>query len=255
MSNKELAKKEEGQELAAFDFSGDIGVGMEGTDKESFAIPFLRIIQKTSPQVDEADPAYNPQAKAGMFINTVTGELFDGKVGVTLLPCAYQRRFIRWAPRGAESAGFKGELLPEVVAAMKEEGTAQEVEGKLMAGADKLSDTRSHFCIMEETGAQLLLALSSTQIKKSKQLMSILSSVKVKMGDKLVTPPTWMNRIKVTTVLESNDQGSWYGVKFEPAGFVTSQELYATGKAFHEAVSTGAARGNFSDAEDDSGKF
>jgi hypothetical protein len=70
------------------DFLADIGGGMEGTDKESFAIPFLKVIQKTSPEVDEADAAYNAKAKPGMLMNSVTGELFNGKTGLTFLPCA-----------------------------------------------------------------------------------------------------------------------------------------------------------------------
>ena len=76
------------------------------------------------------------------------------------------------------------------------------------------------------------LSLSSTQIKKSKQLIALLSNLVV--GGR--TPPTWLSRVHLTTVPESNDAGSWYGLKVELDGFVTDSELYAYGKAFHEAV-------------------
>jgi hypothetical protein len=35
----------------------------------------------------------------------VTSELFDGKKGVQVIPCAYVRQYIEWAPRGQGSGG------------------------------------------------------------------------------------------------------------------------------------------------------
>lgn len=251
-TSKEVTKQEENSGLLLpYDFQADAGGGMEHTDKDSFAIPFLRVLQKISPQVDEDDPQHIPGAKGGALFNTVTGELYDGKEGVEFCPVAYQRRFIQWAPRG-DSAGFKGEWLPEEVTKALAEGTVTELEGRLTVGEDRLVDTRTHFGLVVSGDAvsQVILPLSSTQIKKSKQLMSMLSSVKVKN----VTPPTWASRVKITTVLESNDQGSWYGVRFELVGMVESRELYEAGKAFHATVTAGEARANY-EAPQDATKF
>lgn len=268
----ELAKSEETKNTAMtaaidFDISADLGGGMEEADKDSFAIPFLRVLQKISPQCDEAEAAYIEGAKGGMLFNSVTGELYDGKEGVTFLPCAFQRRFLRWAPRGSEG-GFKGEYTPEEVAELQGRGQVVEHEGRLYFPAedgtvsdkkcDRLSDTRAHYGIVVhgDKATPVLLALGSTQIKKSKMLMTLLSGAKVNSGGKMVTPPTWMNRIKVTTVLESNDQGSWYGVKFEADGFVTDKALYDAGRDFHEAAKSGARKANFAEtAEPVSDKF
>lgn len=264
MAKKEVQKKEEGTELIpGIDISADLGAGMEGSDKDSFAIPFLRVIQNTSPQVNEAKPEYNPNAKVGMFYNSVTGELYDGKEGITFLHCAYQRRFLQWQPRelGGE---FHGELLPEDVKAMKVNGEVTELDGALLVGNgdvsekknDRLSDTRSHFGLIvndDGTATQVLFPMSSTQVKKSKQLMSILSAKKIKMNGRLVTPPTWMVKIRMTSVLESNDQGSWYGVRVEDDGVIDDGELYAAGKKFHDEIDAGNARVNYAaaDTEDD----
>ena len=43
--------------LSASMFADDAGAGMEGATAESFAIPFLSVLQKGSPQVDEASGA------------------------------------------------------------------------------------------------------------------------------------------------------------------------------------------------------
>lgn len=270
----EVAVKDTANELAieGLDFTADLGGGMEGTDKDSFAIPFLRILQKISPQVDEADSAFVAGAKHGQFFNTVTQTTYDGEAGVYFVPCAYQRRFLRWAPRGSDG-GMKGEYLPEDVAAMIDQGLAKQVDGEGLfvcdengevntKKCDRLTDTRSHFGLLvdEEAGSceQVLLTLSSTQIKKSKMIMSMLSNVKVKGPNGMVTPPTWVNKIKLTTALEKNDQGSWYGVKVEAAGFIQSKDVYDIGKSFHEAVVAGEAKANFAAEEGEgaaSGKF
>jgi len=254
---------------APIDFAGDAGAGMEGADKESFAIPFLRVIQKTSPQVDEAAPEYDANAAPGMLLNTVTGRLYDGKKkGVTFLPCAFQRRFLLWAPRN-EDGGFGGEYLPEDVAALRAEGKAVLVDGALYQPDDngkvnpkkssRYADTRGHFGLLVEDGkaSPVLLSLVSTQIKKSKQLMSILTEARVETANGLQSPPTWMSKIKITTVLESNDQGSWYGVRFEADGFIEDGDLYAAGKAFHDQIIAGEAKANYEPAEGEEadGKF
>lgn len=254
-------------QLATFDaamFAEDAGAGMEGATSESFAIPFLSVLQKGSPQVDEASGAALEGARAGMLYENVTGRLFDGKGGVTVVPCAYRRVFLRWAPKGSQGAGFKGELLPERVAEMRARGQIAELDGKLYVPledgtvnekrCDRISDTRNHYVLLvdEATGAwkEALLSLTSTQIKKSKMLMSALASVKVSGPNGLFTPPTFANTVRVTTTPESNDKGTWFGVKFELAGQVSRAEVYAAAKAFHASVAKGSVVAKYEDAED-----
>lgn len=263
MTTKKTPAKTQSTELAAeFDWMEDAGSGMEGTDRDSFAIPFLKILQKSSPQVEEGDAAYIDGAKPGMLFNTVTQKLYKPREEtIHFIPAAYQRRFIRWAPRG-DDAGFRGELTPEEVAAMRERGEAVDHEGKLLVvgpggeldekRCDRLVDTRSHFGLVateDGTVEQVVFPLSSTQIKKSKQLMSALSHAKVRGKNGMVTPPTWMNKIALGTTLESNDQGSWYGVRFEPDGFIDSKDVYDTGKALHEAIMGGEAHADYAAGE------
>ena len=256
------AKKDK-HEVAVIDFTADAGAGMEGADQDSFAIPFLQVLQKGSPQVDEADSAYVEGAKPGMFWESVTNRVFDGKAGIQFLQCAYQRRFVHWGPR--EGGSFKGELDPARVMQMQDNGTLKEYEGKwyfpLDDGTvhekrcDYVADTRNHYgLVLTETGPiQVVFALSSTKIKSSKQLMSMLNQVKVNG----VTPPTWASIIRITTVPESNDKGSWHGIRFSMEGLISDPELYAYGKAFHDTIGSGSARAAYESTADTTadGKF
>ncbi len=242
-----------------FDFGSDAGAGMEGATVESFAIPFLGVLQKISPQCEESDAKYIPEARGGMLFNSVSSRLFDGKTGCVFLPVAYQRRFLRWGARGTPESGFKGEFMAEVAVAMRDSGEVLEQDGKLFypladgtiddKKCDRLVDTRNHFGILldPETGAygRVVISISSTQIKKSKQLMTLLNEVKVAGPNGKVTPPTWFNKVRVTTVPESNDKGNWSGIKFalesNLMGDPQGHELYAAGKEFHNALAAGTA--------------
>ena len=233
----------------------DSGAGMEGADKDSFAIPFVRVLQQMSPQCTAGKTGYNPKAKAGMLYNTVTGELFDGEAGIIFVPCAFQRRFIQWAPRGAEGSSYKGEWLPEEVTEKLLAGEFQKgTDGRIYVDepnpkkSDYVADTRNHFGLVltEQGPVQALLSLSSTQIKKSKQLMGILSSIRI--GNQ--TPPTWLSKIRITTVPESNSQGSWHGIRVEHAGFIDDPELYELGRKFHDAIVAGSVKVDYHSEEE-----
>lgn len=249
-------------------FAADSGHGMEGADADSFAIPFLSALQKGSPQVDEtvnggADLVEG--AKAGMLYESVSKKIVDGKKGVLIVPCAFRRVFLRWGPRGGDGAGFKGELTPEAVAEKRANGKGADkivdLDGKLYfpnpetgeinpKKNDRVADTRNHYVLIvdEETGEakQALLSLTSTQIKKSKALMALLSEVRLKGPNGSFMPPTYANLVRVTTTAESNDQGSWYGVKFELEGTVSST-VYAAAKAFHASVLKGQVAVKYED--------
>lgn len=262
MSGSKVVKKQE-QELT-IDFAlleQDIGGGMEQTDLDSFAIPFLSVLQKGSPQVDEADGQYIDGAKPGMFLNSVTGRLYDGKEGIEFLQCAFQRRYIHWGPRGKEGGGFKGEHMPERIHERRDNGELVQQGGRLYVPFDDgsvdpdrceyFSDTRNHYGLIvgDESIDQVLLSLGSTQIKKSRQIMSMLNGVKIRGPKGLVTPPTWVSKIRLTTTPESNDKGSWHGVRVQLEGFLSDEELYASAKAFNAAIMEGQTRAAYETTE------
>ncbi|RPI08348.1 MAG: hypothetical protein EHM65_10435 [Acidobacteriales bacterium] len=255
------------------DFSADLGAGFEETSKDSFAIPFLRVLQKGSPQVDEEDAMYIPGAKPGMFLNSVSGEVYDGKAkideagnvaggGVLLIVAAYQERFVHWGPRGGDGGGFKGEMNKGQVEQLRAEGAVVEYEGKLLfpladgelnpKKCERLQDTRNWFCILigpdDGMGEPVLLSLSSTQIKKSKNLMTLLNKRRLPgPNGQLVRPPTFASIVRMTTIPEQNDEGTWYGVKFHLEGTVKSADLYQQAKEFHAGVSGGAIKGAYAE--------
>jgi hypothetical protein len=240
----------EAQELS---FEEDQGGGFENVTAESVALPFLGVLQKGSPQVDEALGQAIEGAKAGMFFENVTGRMFDGKKGVQIVQCAFRRVYVQWTPKGVPGAGFKGELLPEAVTRLHNEGKLVEFERSLYVPkpdgsvnpkeCDIIVDTRNHYVLLldEETGGwtNALISMSKTQIKKSKMLIAGLASVKLKGANGIYTPPSFASIVRATSIGESNDKGSWFGIKFDIIGKVARPEIYEAAKAFRDVVNKG----------------
>jgi hypothetical protein len=244
-------------------FADDAGAGFENATQESFAIPFLGVLQALSPQVNESEAEFIEGAKAGMLYENVNSQLFSGKDGVQFVQAHYRRVFIRWGARD-NNGGFKGEYTPEQIADMRAKGEIKELDGQLFVPledgtvnpkkCDRFTDTRNHYVLLidPKTGAhrQAVISLSSTQIKKSKLLMALFSNVRVKHGPNMIQPATYANIVKATTVAERNDKGSWFGWKFELDGLVESQMLYSAAKAFHQIVKAGQVETKYQDAPD-----
>lgn len=258
---KDLAPTNE--TLPAFIDANDAGAGMEGTDSESFAIPFLNALQSNSPQCTPKDAKFMEDARQGQLFNTVTNELIDGDEGLLFVPCAFQRRFIRWGAR-KQGGGYKGDFSPAEVEQMRRNGEVKEVAGKLLFPGpgdvldvdicDGLKDTRNHFGLMLSPvygWQRVLLSLASTQIKKSRALMALLEQIKV--GGQ--TTPTFYNKVRITTVGESNDEGSWHGYRIVPEGNLAEEpEVYAEARAFWNLVKEGGAEVQYDSSGDASGE-
>lgn len=230
------------------DFSQDARAGTEGVDKESQAIPFLVVLQSNSPAVvDESVPG----AKAGLLMNSVTGELF-GKI--VLVPVSFQRRFVEWAPR-KKGGGYKGEHMPAEVEGGKYGYKSPDSISAYFVGEEPLpllqakdehnvlKDTRSHFVLAvkpDGTFFPALFPLASTQIKKSKKWVSMILGVQLRDGGgALYNPASFSHMYTIGTIKESNDQGSWHGITVDAAGAVKSKEIYAAAKELHKQVQEG----------------
>jgi hypothetical protein len=236
---KALAKKKSSVPAKAMDFSADAGKGNEGADKDCFAIPYLSVLQKMSPQCDEV-----VGAKAGMLINTITNELFDE---VLIIPCAFQRRFLRFVPRDA-GGGYKGDYSPIDIELGKIKGVELNDDGFMVIEGDDLVDTRKHFVLVKsKTGNWFpaLFSLSGTKVKKSKSWMALINGLELKtVNGRPYTPPSYSHIYSVATVKEENDKGKWFNVAIMLEEVISDAVLYAKAKAFNKASVAGDVEEN-----------
>ena len=90
---QEVVEKKVDAVVAMTDFESDAGAGLGGLTNEDLATPRLKILMNGSEELDKDD-----NLKMGQIFNTVTGQAYDGKEGIVVVPCAYQRQYAEWLP-------------------------------------------------------------------------------------------------------------------------------------------------------------
>jgi hypothetical protein len=240
--SKAIAKKGKKKNLPAapINYEADKGRGLEGADKDSYAIPFIAILQPLSPQVAGKNTKIKG-AQPGMFMETVTNELFDE---LNVIPCAFQRRYIRWTPRD-QGGGFKGIYLPSEVEAGKVEGAERGADGFYHIDGDDLNDTRMHFVLFQSDNGSwkpAILSLSSSQVKKSRRWMSLIHGIELENEKgKKYNPPSFSHTYTITADEETNEKGTWWGIDVEVDKKITDAGLYNAARAFNEDIVKGMA--------------
>ena len=228
-------------------FEEDAHLGFDGMNQDDLALPFLRLLTATSPEVGEVDGAM-----PGMVYNTVTGQLYDGKKGLLVIPCAYVRQYIEWAPRG-KGPGAPINIYPSTSDILTKTHRKPGDSKDYLDNGNYVEATATHFVMLvhEGVGEPALIAMKSTQLKKSRRWNSMMQAAKMIGKNGPFTPPMYSHLYKLTTVPESNDKGKWFGWEIEALGPITDRALYMMARAFAESVNTGKVQVKHDfDAED-----
>jgi len=266
-NGKAIVKKTAAGALAKYDYGDDAGAGYENTDQSDFAIPFISVLQTNSPECEKNHAKQVDGAEAGMLMNTVTKELFDGGEGLVVIPCDTSHVFTEWVPRdegGGGGAGFRGihEIDSDIVKACKAAAAESGAFGKLPTeDKTELVETFYIFGLLlddvdaTEPSAFVMIPFTSTKIKVYKGLLYRLRMFK---GN----PPLFANRVRLMSVPDSNKKGNFHNFKCEPAvdndvgaslipPVVDGEPnpLMVAAKQFQKQIRSGAARGAYESVE------
>lgn len=239
------AKKEQNTLPAAFmeELAADAGSGIESATSDDMSIPFIKLAQALSPEVNKRESVYIDGLEQGDFFNSATQSLWKGEEGFRFVPVKFRRTYLEWIPRENNGGGFAGEHGPEIM----EKVTVGDSGVNFLPNGNTIAVTHVWYGFLisaDDKVEQCVVSLSATQLKKSKMLVTKLKSVLIPgPNNKKFNPAIFFNVIRVTSVPESNDKGSWMGWKFEIAGSVfdidPSGDLYGNAKSMLEAIDTG----------------
>ena len=230
-------QEKKAQALSVIDFEADANIGFDDMTQEDYALPFLRVLTSTSPEIGVLDGAI-----PGMIYNSVTQELFDGKKGISVIPAAYVRQYIEWAPRGSGS-GAPINIYPSSSDILSKTHKEPGDNKDYLDSGNYLENTANHYVMVLQNGAvsPALIVMKSTQLNKSRQWNSMMLANKRKAKDgRQFTPPPFANVYKISTTQESNDKGKWFGWKIELESEVTDVNHYQAAKEFAESIKAGS---------------
>ena len=243
-TSKEVRKKGNTALVQAGMYEDDADAGFEGADADSYAIPYLSLLQALSPQCDKSKGEYIKGAESGEIFNSVSEERYEGiEKGIDIVPVHYKRAFTEWQPN---RGGFVAEhSVPDGLELLKQ-CVKNDKNQDVLPNGNILVDTRSHYVlIVGEDGSAdgALMSMSSTQMKKSRRWMTVMQNIKMKREDgSTFTPPMFSHKYHVTAVPESNDQGSWFGWKIVTGEQIEDANLYNAAKQFRDAILSGEAK-------------
>jgi len=105
-----------------------------------------------------------------------------------------------------------------------------------------IEETHQHFVvILKEDGSSetALIAMKSTQLKKSRKWNSMISSTTMVGANGPFSPPRFSHIYVLKTIGEENSKGSWHGWEMSKEGPITDAALYAQCKTFSESILSG----------------
>lgn len=251
MSKKDQAKAEEAQVPAAqpqggavstnvmdlADMAKEASQGFTGVTQEDVAIPFLVILQSLSPQVKRGHAAKVEGAEEGDIFNTVTKQVFKGSKGLTVVPCAFQKRWVEWKLREAGGGFVKSHDTDEI---LKQTARNDRNQDLLPSGHQIVTTAYHYVLVVHEDGTfeRVVIGMSSTQLKKSRGWLSRMMGLQAPLpGGGSFNPPMFGQSYFVTTGIETKDNNQWYGWVFDRPQLLQRKDLYVAAKQFAEDVS------------------
>lgn len=249
-TNQEIATATTGGVVTtanAYDYSEYAGQGFESHTRDDYAVPFLGVLQSNSPLLEN-----NATARAGMIVNTVTNETYDGKKGVLFIPVDTQHMVIEWKPR-LQGGGFVAQHPLDAPVVVKAKAEQEFGKYKTVKGDEKSNDLIETFSVYgifvaeDGTTEQMIISFASTKIKIYKRWMTKARTIQVALPDgRRINPPLYAHKYRITSVAEKNAKGSFYNFNIdfdegnaEKCRLPTNSSLFQAGKAFFELLKTG----------------
>ena len=235
--NKEVAPKATTDVVTFDDTLLSEGTGLEETTVEDFAIPFIRVLQPMSPQLNKASGSYVDNASAGDLYNTVTNSVYSGDKGIVLVPSAYIKKYIEWVPRekggGLVNANHDISILSEC----RKDPESRKYYTK--DGNEIVETAQFYVLVLDPEPQQAVIAFTSTQLSVARKWLTMMRMARVQNSQgQHVEAPMFAYTYRLTTTSQSNDKGTWNSFSISQEG-QTSLADAQVAKTFMTAARSG----------------
>lgn len=235
------------------DLFDDDGNDRDATNADQMSIPFLSILQPTSPQVTEGGSEFIEDARPGMIYNSVTKQVIDSKkVDLIVINASFRDSYVEWITR-ENGGGFVAEypVAEGVTAKTVRNDKNQDI---IQAGSpvgtpgNQLTYTHTHYVMIvdKDSGSTMpaVIAAAITQVKPSKDWNTLINNLAYKGRPLARVAGIW----KITTALKERDGNRWYIWNFSKFGDTGVVDLEVEGgnlirgraKTFREGIVSGA---------------
>jgi hypothetical protein len=211
------------------------GVSYKPEDRKN---PMLRIGQSTSPFVNKTDPAYIAGAAPGCFAIPDLMQVFNGEVGIDVVPIFMQRTFLEWFPGRGGYADRHLEKPTDTVVTLTQDGNRpKRVLTRSASGCsgNVVEENIEVWLVLD--GQPVMFPCRSTAIQFARRLNTFAGQFRTNGG----TLPLFARLYKFTTVPRANLGGRWFTPVFHDLGY-TPRDEYLAARELFDIARRGALR-------------
>ena len=226
---------------------GADGAGMENIGKEDVALPFLKILQGLSPEVTRGNEKFIKGAAAGQFINSLTGDLWDGEAGVEIIRVFFEKKYIEWRPKKAGGGLVR---ISDTIEEAKQHKVPDTGDKDVDTTID---ETHQTYCLVKgPTGwSQVLFSASRTKLPFMRKWNGLVLNTKA--GD-LKDDPTAAKLppsvplkpfavvYQLVTATKQNDKGTFFIPQLGKAKRLATAAEYKAAVEFYDVVKSGRVK-------------
>lgn len=261
------------QAIEVFEYGDDAGQGFENQDMSDRKLPIIELLQSNSPEVAES----KGKLWAGMFRNTVTGEVYEE---VYLVPAITDHCWTEWIGRD-DGGGFRGrhpkgaKIVAEAVA--RNEGRAigklkvpqpKDKMGKDQPDHELVESFEIYAIIYSKDGEVMgfaMIPFTSTKIKVYRAWNSAIGNFAPTINGKKLAPgqvPIFAHRVKMTAESETKGTNTYQVPVLSPAEggddlknslLPKNDPRYVAAKKLHDDVLAGLAKAAYETSKQDPG--
>lgn len=218
--------------------------GSEEVKSSDMVLPRLEIVQALSPIRDDSSGVYNPDAREGMFFNSVTNELIGDTV--YYVPVYFQVEYLVWQSQD-HGGGFHG-TFPTLEQAEEKREAVVAADPSLQGTTDKgipiveVVDTPVHYGLRIDPNGlceQIVISMAKTKSKVSRKWNAM---IQIAGGDRF-------SRVyKITSFTDENKKGQKFkNFVVQPAGF-PPEKVYKEGERLYEMFRAGLVNADHASA-------
>ena len=206
--------------------------GLENVERGDMTLPRLGLCQSLSPQRKKNDPKYIPKLEEGQLFNTITQNIYGGRVLV--VPLFFYKTRILFNPLN-QGGGIRCQAQDARVGRGDPGGSCDQCPLALFTKEDPPECNLFYnyaAAVMPEKGkafgldSLLVVSFKSTGLKVARDWNS-----RMRLRGVAAFAGIW----EVRSVLNKNTAGEWYGPAVSPAGDVPA-DMLVTAEGMYQAV-------------------
>jgi len=195
--------------------------GFEDMGMDTMSIPFIKVLNAMSPELDDQNSEFIDGAKQGDVINSVTKTKYGREFQFVVLKM--EHLYVEWKQNRGGLVGYHNVAEANANAVEKTFGAWKTAEG------NDLQETFMYYMIVlgHEDDGIVIFSADSSDLKNGKKLNTMLAHQRFADGSKAAP---FLQVYTAKTVRRSNDNGSWYALDyfFERVFEEQDAKLYGT---------------------------